>query len=72
VFGHGYIRDGLEKHKPQGTAGIRYPPKGHYTTAGISGVRREEGGDPALRVEPSLEDKGSGDLVDDVAAGVAI
>ena len=34
VFGHGNIRDGLEKHKPRGTAGIRYPPKAHYTTAG--------------------------------------
>ncbi len=62
-----------EKHKPRGTAGIRYPPKSHYTTERLAlRVRRKEGNAAALRVEPALEDKRGGKLVDFVAAGVGI
>jgi hypothetical protein len=62
-----------EKHKPQGTAGIRYPPKSHYTTEGLGlRVRRQERHAAALGVEPALEDKRGGKLVDFVAAGVGI
>jgi hypothetical protein len=35
VFGHENIRDGLGKHKPQGTAGILYPPNLDYTTESL-------------------------------------
>ena len=58
-----------EKHKPQGTAGIRYPPKPHYTTPGGLRNRRKEGYGAALGVEPALQDEGGGELVD-FAAGM--
>jgi hypothetical protein len=60
-----------EKHKPQGTAGIRYPPKHHYTTP--SGLRnwREEGDAATMRVEPALQNKGGGELVDFAAGSLA-
>jgi hypothetical protein len=61
-----------EKHKPQGTAGILYPPKANYTSpdTGLS-IRRQEGYDAALCVQPALQDDGGGELVDDVAAVIA-
>ena len=57
-----------EKHKPQGTAGIRYPPKHHYTTPSGLRNRREQGDAATSRVEPALQDEGGGELVD-FAAG---
>ena len=62
-----------EKHKPQGTAGILYPPKAYYTSpaTGLS-IRRQEGYDAALCVQPALQDDGGGCLVDLVAAGIAV
>jgi hypothetical protein len=60
-----------EKHKPQGTAGIRYPPKHHYTTPGGLRNRRKEGDAATLRVEPALQDKGGGELVDFAAGSLA-
>jgi hypothetical protein len=60
-----------EKHKPQGTAGIRYPPKHHYTTPGGLRNRREEGDAATLRVEPALQDEGGGELVDFAAGSLA-
>jgi hypothetical protein len=59
-----------EKHKPQGTAGIRYPPKLHYTMPGGLRTRREEGHAAALRVEPALQDEGGGELVHNARANV--
>src|SRR6202020_882487 len=58
-------------HKPQGTAGIRYPPKHHYTTPGGLRNRREEGDAATLRVEPALQNKGGGELVDFAAGSLA-
>jgi hypothetical protein len=60
-----------EKHKPQGTAGIRYPPKHHYTTPGGLRNRREEGDAATLRVEPALQDEGGGELIDFAAGSLA-
>ncbi len=60
-----------EKHKPQGTAGIRYPPKHHYTTPGGLRNRRKEGDAATLRVEPALQNKGGGELVDFAAGSLA-
>jgi hypothetical protein len=62
-----------EKYKPQGTAGILYPPNANYTrpTRG-SGVRREEGYGAALRVQPALQDDGGGKLVEFMTADVAV
>src|ERR1700744_2595247 len=60
-----------EKHKPQGTAGIRYPPKPHYTTPDGLRNRREEGDAATLRVEPALQDEGGGELVDFAAGSLA-
>jgi len=60
-----------EKHKPQGTAGIRYPPKPHYTTPGGLRNRRQEGDAATLRVEPALQDEGGGELVDFAAGSLA-
>jgi hypothetical protein len=60
-----------EKHKPQGTAGIRYPPNHNYTTPGGLRNRREEGDAATLRVEPTLQDEGGGELVDFAAGSLA-
>jgi hypothetical protein len=60
-----------EKHKPQGTAGIRYPPKHYYTTPGGLKNRREEGDAATLRVEPALQDEGGGELVDFASGSLA-
>src|SRR3977135_3603447 len=62
-----------EKHKPQGTAGIQYPPTLDYTTV-CPGLRiwRKEGDAVALCVEPALQDEGGGELIDYMATGVAI
>ena len=62
-----------EKHKPQGTAGIQYPPTLDYTTV-CPGLRiwRKEGDAAALCVEPALQDEGGGELIDYMATGVAI
>ena len=60
-----------EKHKPQGTAGIRYPPKHHYTTPSGLRNRREQGDAATSRVEPALQDEGGGELVDFAAGSLA-
>jgi hypothetical protein len=60
-----------EKHKPQGTAGIRYPPKDHYTTPDGLRNRWEEGDAATLRVEPALQNEGGGELVDFAAVSLA-
>jgi hypothetical protein len=57
------------KYKPQGTAGIRYPPKADYTTGGGPlWAWRKEGYGTALSVEPALQDERGGKLVDDASA----
>jgi hypothetical protein len=53
-----------EKHKPQGTAGIRYPPTLDYTMPGGLRIRRKEGDAAGLCIEPALQNEGGGELVD--------
>jgi hypothetical protein len=60
-----------EKHKPQGTAGIRYPPKHHYTMPGGLRNRRKEGDAATLRVEPTLQDEGGRELVNFATGSLA-